>query len=105
MTTTQCTLPLPPGFRVADILKFHQRDSLAFAERVEAGTLTKGMVWQGQPACLTVDFQAQQSLVKISLESELTAPRRKYPWGATISFAGFRPLDDRLPLLKITLGP
>ena len=83
MPTTQCTLPLPPGFRVADILKFHQRDPLAFAERVKADTLTKGMVWQGQPACLTVDFQTQQSLVKISLESELTAPRRKYPWGVT----------------------
>lgn len=72
MTTTQCILPLPTGFRVAELLKFHQRDPLEFSERVEADTLTKGMVWQGQPACLRVDFQVQESVVKISLENELT---------------------------------
>lgn len=56
MPSLRCRLDLPPGFRVADLLKFHQRDSAAFAERVEPAALHKGMVWQGSPACLTLHF-------------------------------------------------
>lgn len=74
MTSTQtCTLDLPTGFRVADILKFHQRDAQAFSERVEAKSLNKGLVWAGKAACLTVDFEPEAVKVKISLDGTSTA--------------------------------
>lgn len=56
MATLHCRLDLPPGFRVGDLLKFHQRDAQAVAERVEAAALHKGLVWLGQPACLNLSF-------------------------------------------------
>jgi DNA-3-methyladenine glycosylase II len=51
MASIHCTLALPPGFRVADILEFHRRDPQAFSERVENNVLTKGMIW-GKPGSL-----------------------------------------------------
>ena len=74
-TATQtCTLDLPAGFRVADILKFHQRDALAFSERVDTESLHKGLVWEGYAACLSVHFLSDQTVaVKISLDGASTA--------------------------------
>ena len=74
-TATQtCTLDLPAGFRVADILKFHQRDALAFSERVDTESLHKGLVWEGYAACLSVHFLPDQTVaVKISLDGASTA--------------------------------
>jgi DNA-3-methyladenine glycosylase II len=77
MASIHCTLALPPGFRVADILEFHRRDPQAFSERVENNVLTKGMVWENQTACLTVSFQPQQAEVKISLDGRSTATDAK----------------------------
>ena len=70
--TQTCTLELPAGFRVADILKFHQRDVEAFSERVDAKSLHKGLVWNGHAACLSVHFQPGQAQVKISLDGAST---------------------------------
>ena len=39
MPVLNCSLDLPEGFRVADILKFHRRDTQALAERVEPDAL------------------------------------------------------------------
>lgn len=72
--TQTCTLELPAGFRLADILKFHQRDALAFSERVDTESLHKGLVWEGHAACLSVHFLPDQTVaVKISLDGALTA--------------------------------
>jgi len=54
-----CTLPLPRTFRRDDILAFHRRDAQQVAERVDGGTLQKGIAWAGSPACLTVRFRAR----------------------------------------------
>ena len=70
--TQTCTLELPAGFRVADILKFRQRDVEAFSERVDAESLHKGLVWNGHAACLSVHFQPGQAQVKISLDGAST---------------------------------
>lgn len=78
MTSSHCTLPLPPGFRVANVLQFHQRDPQAFSERVAAGLLTKGMVWEGHAACLEVRFLPYQADIKISLDNTLTVTNAKF---------------------------
>lgn len=49
-------LPLPDGFRPQDVLAFHGRDPEALSERVSAQSLDKGLVWQGELACLSVRF-------------------------------------------------
>lgn len=71
-STQSLVFELPAGFRAADILKFHQRDRLAFAERAESDTLDKGLVWAGVPACLSVRFEAQYAIAEIALDGTLT---------------------------------
>lgn len=63
-----CTLPLPPDFRPHDILAFHRRDPLLIAERVEASTLQKGLIWQGDAACLTIRFHAGQAEAELAID-------------------------------------
>lgn len=73
MPVLKCSLDLPEAYRVADILKFHRRDSQELAERVEADALHKGMVWQGRPACLSVRFVEGRALVELAVDGEAGA--------------------------------
>lgn len=68
MPVLKCSLDLPEAYRVADILKFHRRDSQELAERVEADALHKGMVWQGRPACLSVRFVEGRALAELAVD-------------------------------------
>lgn len=77
ISTPTCTLHLPAGYRVADMLKFHQRDAQAFSERVANNTLHKGIVWDGQAACLGVWFQPDRADVKIAIDGRSTAVNPK----------------------------
>ncbi|CAB1276089.1 DNA-3-methyladenine glycosylase 2 [Candidatus Nitrosacidococcus tergens] len=64
-------LNLPHGFRSHDILAFHDRDSEQTAERVNysKNLLEKGILWQGMPACLILQFKKKQQ-VAITLLAE-----------------------------------
>lgn len=53
-----CSIPLPAGFRVDDVLAFHRRDPQGISEAVDASALRKGLRWQGLPACLSLRFSA-----------------------------------------------
>jgi DNA-3-methyladenine glycosylase II len=68
MPVLKCSLDLPEGFRVADILKFHRRDSHELAERVAPDALHKGMVWNGLPACLSVHFVDARALAELAVD-------------------------------------
>ncbi len=63
-----CSVPLPRGFRATDILAFHSRDAAAVAERVEAGTLRKGLAWEGRAACLTIRFHADRADAELAID-------------------------------------
>jgi DNA-3-methyladenine glycosylase II len=78
ISTPSCTLTLPTDYPVADMLKFHQRDTQAFSEQVENNTLHKGIVWDDQAACLSVYFQPGHADVKIAMDGRSTAvdPKR-----------------------------
>ncbi|TRX03028.1 DNA-3-methyladenine glycosylase family protein [Candidatus Methylobacter oryzae] len=67
MNTVNCSLPLPDDFRPDDMLKFHQRDVLAVAERVDAGSLSKGILWNGSPACLSIRFETSCAQVELAI--------------------------------------
>ncbi|MBU6468751.1 MAG: DNA-3-methyladenine glycosylase 2 [Betaproteobacteria bacterium] len=55
----ELTHPLPRGYRVGDILPYHQRDDEALAEEVVGQRLRKGIIWQGSPALLELIFSEQ----------------------------------------------
>ncbi|MGE5470599.1 MAG: DNA-3-methyladenine glycosylase family protein [Bacteroidota bacterium] len=73
MSVVQCSLELPAGFRVAELLKFHRRDALALAERVEDDAVHKGIVWQGCPAILTVRFSPGRATAELAVDGPATA--------------------------------
>ena len=59
-----CCLPLPSGFRVADVLGFQGRDPQKLAERTMQTAqdmgFDKGLIWHGRPGCLEIRFDAAQ---------------------------------------------
>ena len=57
MTVSRFDLALPRGFRLDEFLAFHRRDAEMTAERVGVDGLAKAMMWNGQPALLTLDFR------------------------------------------------
>ncbi|MYM93602.1 DNA-3-methyladenine glycosylase family protein [Duganella vulcania] len=48
------TLPLPPGYRLHDVLAFHSRDPEGVAEEVGPERLRKGMLIDGVPVVLEI---------------------------------------------------
>ncbi|AYH44221.1 AlkA N-terminal domain-containing protein [Azoarcus sp. DN11] len=64
------SIPLPAGFRPADILAFHRRDAEEVAERVTDHSLCKGMLWDGTPACLSVHFDTAVATAAITLDAD-----------------------------------
>lgn len=67
-TVMSCKIDLPHDFRTRDIFEFHNRDAQAVAERLDGSTLQKGLAWQGQPACLTIAFDARQAVAELSVD-------------------------------------
>jgi len=68
-----CSVNLPQGFRAKDILAFHSRDAAAVAEQVEAGTLRKGLAWDGRAACLTIRFHADRADAELAIDGARSA--------------------------------
>jgi len=73
--TLHHSVRLPANFRRQDVLAFHGRDPHALAERVSASRLDKGLVWQGAPALLSLDFQddAVDAKLFVDADSDLDA--------------------------------
>jgi len=68
-----CTIELPQNYRANDILAFHRRDAQAVAERVEHHSLAKGILWNNQPACLSIDFQPTQAQATLNIDGSLSS--------------------------------
>ncbi len=66
-----CAIPLPASFRAGDILAFHRRDPLEIAECVTATALRKGLLWEGTPACLSVDFAAGVAKAELAVDGNV----------------------------------
>lgn len=64
------SIALPGGFRTGNILAFHRRDTQELAERVTADSLHKGLLWDGIPACLRVQFAEGVASAEIALDAE-----------------------------------
>lgn len=68
MASIEIELALPEDFRQSDWLRFHQRDAEAVAERVNACRLEKGILWLGQPACLSIGFNRRSANVILAVD-------------------------------------
>jgi len=53
----QRTIPLPPGYRSADVLAFHGRDAEGVAEQVTPERIRKGVMVDGVPVLLELAFE------------------------------------------------
>lgn len=67
-----CVIELPRDFRAGDILAFHRRDPSRIAERVDDGTLQKGLMWEDKAACLTIRFHAGDAHAALSVDGPLS---------------------------------
>ncbi|GKS68077.1 hypothetical protein W03_00810 [Nitrosomonas sp. PY1] len=67
-TQLTCKIELPKHYHINAILAFHQRDPQAIAEYVNEHSLTKGLLWNEQPACLTIHFQSGVAQAQLTLD-------------------------------------
>jgi DNA-3-methyladenine glycosylase II len=74
-SSLSCAIPLPPGFRVDDVLAFHGRDAQGIAEQINGRVLRKGLMWQGQPACLMIRFARGKAFVTLAIDGHGSVAR------------------------------
>jgi len=65
LETGGSTLTLPPGYRVADLLRFHGRDPESVSERVEGTTLRKAYLAEGRPTVLSLAFAGNRVAIAV----------------------------------------
>ncbi|MER1967169.1 AlkA N-terminal domain-containing protein [Castellaniella sp. GW247-6E4] len=66
-----CTLRLPPDFRAQEVLAFHRRDREGLAERVEGDCMRKGLVWHGEPACLSLRLAGGRATAELAVDGDV----------------------------------
>ena len=102
MTALHWSLPLPPGYRQADILAFHGRDAQAVAEQVTPDGLRKGILQQGVPVLLEVDFTATQALCRAEIDGPATEGTQDALHGVLINILGLRIAPE--PFAQLVAG-
>jgi DNA-3-methyladenine glycosylase II len=70
---TQVAIPLPPGYRMADVLAFHARDAEGVAEQVRGAGFCKGVMLQGVPLRFDIAFDARVAHCTLTADGDLTA--------------------------------
>lgn len=65
-------IDLPPGYRIADVLTFHGRDTEGVAEQVDAHGLRKGVLLDGVPTLLDIAFDGDSAHCRIVFDAPLT---------------------------------
>lgn len=102
MTALHWSLPLPPGYRQADVLAFHGRDAQGVAEQVTPDGLRKGILQQGLPVLLEVDFTATQALCRADLDGTVTEGMQDALHGVLINILGLRIAPE--PFAQLVAG-
>lgn len=80
-------LPLPPGLRVADLLRFHGRDAESVAEVVEGPRLRKAFLIHGRPSVLHLAFGPDEVAVRLEGAAGPAAMARAH--GAALRLLGW----------------
>lgn len=90
--TLKFDLPLPKGYRLHDILAFHSRDAESVAEQVSPERLRKGMLLDGVPLVLDIDWGSDpaNAAIRIEADSKLTKAAEAQARDAALSVLGLR---------------
>lgn len=102
MTALHWSLPLPAGYRQADVLAFHGRDAQGVAEQVTPDGLRKGILQQGAPVLLEVDFTATQALCRADIDGPATEGMQDALHGVLINILGLRIAPE--PFAQLVAG-
>ena len=102
MNTVHWNLPLPPGYRQADVLDFHGRDAEGVAEQVAPGRLRKGILHHGLPVLLEVDFTASEALCRAGIDGPVTDGMRDALHGVLLNILGLRIAPE--PFAQLVAG-
>jgi DNA-3-methyladenine glycosylase II len=62
------SIELPADFRTEDFLAFHRRDLQSVAEQVGTRFIRKGLIWNHQPACLSIHLRDQTAEAELSVD-------------------------------------
>jgi DNA-3-methyladenine glycosylase II len=77
--TLKLSVELPKNFRIKDFLAFHNRDQQAVAEQVLANRLRKGIMWDGNAACMTIEFHHHQAGAELAVDgARITGQEEKF---------------------------
>lgn len=87
------SIPLPAGYRSADVVAFHSRDPEGVAEQVAPGHIRKGVMIGGVPVLLDIALGPDAALCTVDADAALTP-------------AGLRQVDDALlNILALRIDP
>jgi DNA-3-methyladenine glycosylase II len=75
MAAHEFELALPPGYRTADVIAFHSRDTEGVAEQVSASSLRKGVLFDGVPVLLDVRFTPAAAQCRVDADATLAQVR------------------------------
>ena len=67
----QLAVPLPDGYRLADVLAFHARDAEGVAEQVDAAGFRKGVMLAGVPVRFDVQFSGDTAACTLTADGVL----------------------------------
>jgi len=73
VTTRLLSIPLPPGYRSADVFAFHARDAQGVAEQVDGARLRKAVLLGGVAVLLDVTLAPDQATCRIEADGALDA--------------------------------
>lgn len=72
MSNMHCSIPLPQGYRVADLLAFHGRDTESVAEQVSLGRIRKGVLMNSVPVLLDIALAGGRAKCTAEADGVLT---------------------------------
>jgi DNA-3-methyladenine glycosylase II len=96
------TIALPAGYRRADLLSFHGRDTEAVAEQVEESRLRKAIVLDGVAVLLDIGLAGDAATCRIHANGALSATAQQQLDDALLNTLGLR--IDPAPFLAAVAG-
>ncbi|MDC9592749.1 DNA-3-methyladenine glycosylase family protein [Xenorhabdus sp. IM139775] len=67
---------LPHHYHTRDFLAFHQRDSMAVSEIVQQNQIKKGIIWQENPALLTITLEKGRATIRLDIDGDKVGSSR-----------------------------
>jgi DNA-3-methyladenine glycosylase II len=87
---TELVLDLPPGYRTQDVMAFHSRDAEGIAEQVTERGLRKGVLFDGTPMLLEVDFCTDAARCTVDTDGDMTPAQLAHAREALLNILGLR---------------